>query len=309
MSSATGKKSKQVQKKDTPAETKPVEAKPVEAKPVEAKPVEAKPAEAKPAETKPAETKPAETKPAETKPVEATKKKGGKKVEKVEPVVPAVPVTPAEPVAETPATPADETVAKTEKPAKKPRAKSAPKADASGAKKPRAKKTDATKTKKAVKGGKKAKVAKKVVKKPKEEIKLSEETRTRYFKLLFGDSVVGRFSGNKPRQAASKALTSIIRKQIKAGEYVADKDITFSLKECTRWNKKKCNKGSTEKIYMYTGRRVPLSPEVKKKMEEKPVVHNKDDPVNKKIIVYNYCNKVHKFKPAAAATTAPAATK
>ena len=279
MSSATGKKSKQVQKKEikeTPAETKPAEAKPAEAKPVETKPVEAKP-------------------------VEAPKKKGGKKVEKVEPVVPAVPVTPAEPVAATPAaTPAVETEVKADKPAKKPRAKSAPKADAAGTKKPRAKKTD---TKKAgVKGAKKTKVTKKVVKKPKEEIKLSEETRTRYFKLLFGDSVIGRFSGNKPRQAASKALTSIIRKQIKANEYVADKDITFSLKECTRWNKKKCNKGSTEKIYMYTGRRVPLSPEVKQKMAEKPVVHNKDDPINKKIIVYNYCNKVHKFKPAVPAT-------
>jgi len=234
-------------------------------------------------------------------PVEASKPARKRVAKKEAPVVVPAPVAevvvPAPvPVVEAPKVEAVPAVAEPVKKVRKARAPAV-----AGAKKPRAKKAPAK--------AKKAKVAKKQPKKPVDDIKLSEETRTRYFKLVLGDhSAIGRFSGNKPRQAASKALTSIIRKQIEEKTYVAEKDIVFSLKECTRWNKKKCNKGSAEKIYMYTGRREPLPAEVLAKMQEKPVVHNKDKPESEqKRIVYKFCNKVRKFKPLP--VVAPVATK
>ena len=111
---------------------------------------------------------------------------------------------------------------------------------------------------------KKVKVSKK--KQPVVMMKLSDEKRPRYFKLLFDDKQKGRFSGNKPKQAANKALTSIIKEKEKLGENVINKEIKFSLKECTRWNKKKCRKGDhdkkIEKIYCYVGERKLLDEQV-----------------------------------------------
>lgn len=128
-------------------------------------------------------------------------------------------------------------------------------------------------TKKVVK--KSPKKTKKVKKSPKKKVvkqvlpKLSDDERSRYFKLLVGDdeTPVGRFSGNKPKQAANKALTSIIKSMDKKGEKSIGVDITFTLKECTRWNKKKYKKGDKEhkkieKKYCYTGRRELLKNEV-----------------------------------------------
>lgn len=126
-----------------------------------------------------------------------------------------------------------------------------------------AKKTSAKKPKKTTK-----KVTKKKVKDTKKKIPpifLTLEKRTRYFKLIFNGEPKGRFAGNKPKQAANKALTSIIKDKSKNGEKVIDVDIKFSLKECTRWNKKKCKKGTNgkvDKIYNYVGKREPLSEQI-----------------------------------------------
>ncbi len=160
---------------------------------------------------------------------------------------------------------------------------------------------------------------------------LSKDDRSRYFKIMFDGLPAGRFSGSKPRQAASKALTSIIRKQINndlvnrvnnkqtattmppaqlkkrvaaakkyafLGTFVEGKEVVFSLKECTRWNPKKCNKNKKPKIYMYVGKRVPLPEDVKKKMMDNPIIHNKSDPnmANHKPIEYKFHNVVHKYK-------------
>lgn len=72
-------------------------------------------------------------------------------------------------------------------------------------------------------------------------------------------------SGNKPKQAANKALTSIIKEKEKNKEEVINVEIKFSLKECTRWNKKKSRKGDNEKIekiYNYLGKRELLDEQV-----------------------------------------------
>ena len=61
----------------------------------------------------------------------------------------------------------------------------------------------------------------------------------RYFKLIY-DGVVpkGRFSGTKPKQAASKALTSIINQRKSSGVETVG-EFTFSILECTRNSKNK----------------------------------------------------------------------
>ncbi len=133
------------------------------------------------------------------------------------------------------------------------------------------KKIVTAKTKKAVVKGKKTpkKANKKKDKSNKNvvetELKLSEVKKPRYFKLIYNDEPIGRFSGNKPKQAANKALTSIIKDMEKNKKDVIGVDIRFSLKECTRWNKKKCRKGGDEKIekiYNYLGKRELLNEEV-----------------------------------------------
>lgn len=130
------------------------------------------------------------------------------------------------------------------------------------------KKAGTRKTKKTAKKKHVKKVTKKVVKKI-ELPKLSEATEPRYFKLLSGIEAtpVGRFSGNKPKQAANKALTSIIKTLEKKGENTIGKEIKFTLKECTRWNKKKFKKGDKthkkiEKKYSYVGKRELLKNEI-----------------------------------------------
>lgn len=208
------------------------------------------------AEPKTKESKPVEeAKPVEVAPVESAKKgKGGKKAaeKKVEPVVEEAKEEVKEEVKAAPA--------EKKKPAK------AKKVVKGKAKKVSVKKTVATKTKKSAKGK-----AKKIVKKKAvvPEIKLSDEKRPRYFKLLYegkdDGTPIGRFSGNKPKQAANKALTSIIKGLGKEGNEVINVDIKFALKECTRWNKKKCKKGDNEKIekiYHYLGKRELLKKEV-----------------------------------------------
>lgn len=184
-----------------------------------------------------------------------SKKKGGKKaVAKPDAPAPAAEPAPA-PVAEPATAPVAEPT-----PATKP---------AEGkVKKPRKSNKDA----KSKKGGKKGKASKKDKKKAKVAkkpagvvVKLSDEKRPRYFKLIYGGEQKGRFSGNKPKQAANKALTSIIKKKEEQGEEVINVEIKFALKECTRWNKKKCRKGDNEKIekiYNYLGKRELLDKQV-----------------------------------------------
>jgi hypothetical protein len=102
---------------------------------------------------------------------------------------------------------------------------------------------------------------------------------TRFFKVKTdGRAPYGRFSGTKPKQAANKALTSILKTREKDGLGV-DGQICFSIVECTR--------GSKHKPYHYIGERVELPNPMK-------VPIGKGD--NAKEIVYRFNNHVMKDK-------------
>ena len=114
--------------------------------------------------------------------------------------------------------------------------------------------------------------------KPAQINKDKNNTKKRYFKLFFNDKSEGRFCGIKPRQAANKALTSIINKLKKQGKDT-EKEFRFSIIECTR--------GSKHKEYEYTGKREKL---------KNPINVQIGGENNKKEITYYYNNKVKKFK-------------
>jgi hypothetical protein len=163
--------------------------------------------------------------------VKETKKGGKKTVEKVEPVVEAVPVketkkggSKKEVVA--PVVPVKE-VEEQVKETKKGGAKKSAKKDA----------------------------------KPKKEVDDLKVVH-RYFRCVYkstdGQIVhAGRYSGKKPKQAACKALTGIVKNNgLETGEQV-----TFLIQECTR--------GSKKKKYSYVGSQVDLTEPVRIKITKK----------------------------------------
>lgn len=116
--------------------------------------------------------------------------------------------------------------------------------------------------------------------KPTPKVEVAEEKedkQKRYFKCVYEGKVHGRYSGEKPKQAANKAFTNIIRGM--GGDSVGKK-VRFQMKECTR--------GSNQKTSTYEGERVkldkPLTIEIKK---------NTDKP---KVIEYKFTNKINKVK-------------
>ena len=93
---------------------------------------------------------------------------------------------------------------------------------------------------KAVKGGSK-----------KEEVEAAKPTGHRFFRCVYktsnGEIIhAGRYSGKKPKQAACKALTGIV----KNNELATGEKVTFLIQECTR--------GSKKKKYSYQGCQVDL---------------------------------------------------
>ena len=158
-----------------------------------------------------------------TEPVTAAPAKKSKKA--AEPVVEAVSVAPVAPVS-----------SKKSKKAAEPVVEAAPVASVKATKKGGAKKA-----------GKKA--AKKEVKE--EQPEGVRVVGHRFFRCVYKTTDnqivhVGRYSGNKPKQAACKALTGIVKNNgLETGEKV-----TFLIQECTR--------GSKKKKYSYVGCQVDL---------------------------------------------------
>jgi len=125
------------------------------------------------------------------------------------------------------------------------------------------------------------KTVKKGGKSQKKKVVVKKEGGSRYFKVKYNNkSPTGRFSGSKPKQAANKALTSILKLREGAGESTKVK-IKFSIVECTR--------GSKHKEYSYVGERVELDKPMEVKIGKGP---------NAKTIKYRYNNKVFKDKVA-----------
>ena len=90
----------------------------------------------------------------------------------------------------------------------------------------------------------------------------------RHFNILHEDGTLsGRFTGKKPKTAAKKAFTTLMRKN-KVNK------LDFQIRECTR--------GSKCKTYKYTGERVKLDEPVEVKCS------------NDKVVKYYHTNKIYK---------------
>ena len=186
----------------------------------------------------------------------------------------------------TKATKATKTTAKTTaKTATKPATKTVNKAVA---KKPVAKKTA---TKKAVAKkpvAKKTATKKAVAKKPVankttggDKVEDDGCKKSRYFKVVKDDGqTMGRFSGSKPKQAANKALTSIL-KELRTNNKPTVGEFAFKIKECTR--------GSRCKEYSYVGQRKELDEPLEVPLKG---ILNKDG--TNKTIKYSFENIVRK---------------
>ena len=139
------------------------------------------------------------------------------------------------------------------------------------------------KTSKTSKTSKTGKVVKETsAKEVQDEIEDNEEAESgklRYFKLYYNNDICGRYCGKKPKQAANKAFSSIIKDMKKTDKKEGiNVDISFSIKECTR--------NSSHKEYKYVGKRLLLSNPVKVKIE------NEDG--STKEIVYKFHNELKK---------------
>ena len=138
---------------------------------------------------------------------------------------------------------------------------------------------------------------KKKVNKAKAKVEVKQETedadeagdqlnsKLRYFKLIYNDQVQGRYCGRKPKQAANKAFSSIIKDYKKSGQQNGgvNVDINFTIKECTR--------NSKHKEYKYIGKREILVNPVKVE------IANEDGSI--KQIEYKFQNKLQKARKEA----------
>jgi len=108
----------------------------------------------------------------------------------------------------------------------------------------------------------------------------AKSSKQRYFKLIYNDEIQGRYCGKKPKQAANKAFSSIIKdlKKNDNEEGAVNVDINFSIKECTR--------NSKHKEYRYIGKRESLETPVKVEIK------NSDGTV--KEIEYKFFNRLQK---------------
>lgn len=100
----------------------------------------------------------------------------------------------------------------------------------------------------------------------------------RFFKCWYNDQCFGRYSGIKPKQAASKAFTALIRNNGGNNDCV-NKAFKFEMVECTRNSKRKHT--------FYEGTRFKL---------DKPLAIKFKGSTGEKTITYNFTNKVKKFK-------------
>lgn len=171
--------------------------------------------------------------------------------------------------------------AKVKKDNKKPVKKDSKKETKKGTKKPTKKETKKPakkETKKPVKKPTKTKP-----KKPTKELQQEGDTdkKVRYFKCQYEGEIHGRFCGYKPKQAANKALTAILKARKAENKPVNNVEIVFDIIESTR--------GSKQKTYHYTGQRVEL---------ETPMVVNIKANDTAKQITYKYNNRVQKRRVA-----------
>jgi hypothetical protein len=106
------------------------------------------------------------------------------------------------------------------------------------------------------------------------------EDSARFFKLIDPKThkPFGRYTGDTPKQAASKGYTKLLQKY-KEQKKTAPKEMTIYLRESTR--------GSNRKVYGYSA--------IRQKLPEPQELSIKDKETGKiKVITYNYRNKIKK---------------
>ena len=113
--------------------------------------------------------------------------------------------------------------------------------------------------------------------------------RIRYFKVsdatLEGGKFFGRFSGIKPKQAANKAFSSLLKLR-NSSSMTTDGKIAYTLQECTRRSK--------HKMYYYIGERKQLT---------EPTMVKINNGSEQKTIEYKFSNKILKDKTPKSTTT------
>lgn len=107
-----------------------------------------------------------------------------------------------------------------------------------------------------------------------------DEGRERYFKLIDSKTgkSYGRYTGETPKQAASKGFTKLLQKLKEKGKHAPKQSIIY-LRESTR--------GSMRKIYGYEASRQKLDSPQELKIRDK-------ETGQKKIITYHFRNKIKK---------------
>lgn len=97
-------------------------------------------------------------------------------------------------------------------------------------------------------------------------------TDQRHFKCTFKGESFGRFTGSSPKQAANKALTTIIRDNGGNSKCVG-KNFKFAMTECTR--------GCAKKSAMYEGSRTKLKNPTTIKIGDKTITYKYQNKLNK----------------------------
>jgi len=122
------------------------------------------------------------------------------------------------------------------------------------------------------------KTTKQVVKKSTDK-KPKKDKKTRYFKLINEKTLKshGRYTGDTPKQAASKGYTKMVQHYKKSGKKVPPKT-TIYLRESTR--------GGAGRVYGYTAAR--------EKLDEPQTLVIPNDKGEEKKIVYEFRNKIRK---------------
>ena len=121
---------------------------------------------------------------------------------------------------------------------------------------------------------------------PETSVSTNPLNKKRYYNCYYNGEKFGRLGGKKPKQAANKAFSSLLKRKRKNKENYTGEKITFYIIECTRHGKRREN--------YYTGER---------KLLEKPVIVSvkaKDKngvEYNKNVTYYNK-NIVKKIKKA-----------
>lgn len=108
-----------------------------------------------------------------------------------------------------------------------------------------------------------------------------EDGRKRYFKLIDAktEETYGRYTGDTPKQAASKAFTKMLQKLKANGKHPPKQSTTIYLRESTR--------GSSRKSYGYEAFRQKLD-------EPQELVITDDKTGVTKTITYHYRNRIKK---------------